>query len=383
MEARLRTSHKMEAMGTLAGGIAHDFNNILTGVINYSELARLECPPDHPRLVKFMGDVLACGHRAKDLVRQILLFSRAEEARQEPVRLQNVLEEAFALLRSTLPACAVIEPDIDPRAPLILGNSTQLHQVVMNLGINAAQAIQNQPGRIFVKLHPVELAADAARVLHNVEPGPHVRLEISDTGCGMDETVLARVFDPFFTTKRAGEGTGLGLAVAHGIVRGHRGAITVRSQPGAGTTFEIFLPALAVEIAPARPTLAQQPRGHGERLLLVDDEEIVVETMKMLLERLGYHVTDFRVPGEALARFEAAPGDFDVLITDFMMPGMTGNQLAEKIVACRPDLPVILTSGFFGNYTPEEIRRLNIQALVQKPIELNELTSALARIFGR
>ncbi len=383
MQGRLRATQKMEAMGTLAGGIAHDFNNILTGVINYSMLAREECPPGHPRFVKYLEAVLACGHRAKDLVRQILLFSRAEESRQESVQVGEIVEEALALLRSTLPATVSIEFTVEPNVPRIIGSPTQLHQVVMNLGINAAQALPKQSGLISVRLQAVDVDAAIVRNLPDLRPGPHVRLEVTDTGCGIDGAVLPRIFDPFFTTKPAGQGTGLGLSVVHGIVGGHHGAIAVRSQPDAGATFQVYFPAQTAKAAPVTPLLTQQPRGKGEQLLLVEDEPIVLETLKLILEGLGYHVTEFSSPNEALTRFTAGADDFDLLLTDYMMPGMTGIQLAEKIVTIRPSLPVLITSGFFGDHTPEELQRLNVKAVVPKPIEMNELALALARAFGR
>ncbi|MBI2815149.1 MAG: hypothetical protein HYX71_12790 [Opitutae bacterium] len=251
VEAQLRQSQKLEAIGTLAGGIAHDFNNILTGVINFTALAREDCPPAHPQIREFLDEVLAGGRRAKDLVRQLMLFSRNDTGGQEPVRLQPIIRETLALLRSTLPSTASMETDIAPEAPAIHGNPSQLHQVVMNVVINAAQALEGRVGRITVRLAPQQLTAAEAAALPGLRPGPHLRLEVADTGCGMDEAVIARIYEPFFTTKEVGQGTGLGLSVVHSVVRSHGGAIAVSSSPGAGTTFGIYFPLPAA--APAGP----------------------------------------------------------------------------------------------------------------------------------
>jgi PAS domain S-box-containing protein len=382
MQTRLFQSQKYEALGTLAGGVAHDFNNILTGVLNYTALAREDCPPSHPQIREFLDEVLTCGNRAKDLVRQILLFSRPEDSAQEPVLLQVILKETLALLRSTLPATAKFEADLDRRAPAVIANPTQLHQVIMNLVINAAHALAGKPGRITLRLQMQMLDAAAVRALPELQPGPHVRLDVTDTGSGMDEHVVARIFEPFFTTKPVGEGTGLGLAVVHSVVRSHRGAITVRSHRGAGTTFELYFPAAPVSAAGPGPAAPELPRGHGQRILFVDDEVTVAKSVRLLLERLGYKVTIFTNPGQALAKFRASPDEFAAVITDFQMPGMTGGDLAKKILALRPKLPVFVASGFAGKMTTETMRAEGVADFLHKPFALAALAETLAHTFG-
>lgn len=381
MQQKLLTNQKFEALGTLAGGVAHDFNNILTGVINYTQLAQSDLPAGHPQIKEFLGEVLKCGQRAKDLVRQILLFSRSEETERVPIPLQPVIKEVVALLRSTIPAAIAIKSELEMRAPPVLANASQIHQVVMNLGINAAHAMQERGGTLTIGLRPRTVDAALAAESPELRPGPHVCLEVTDTGAGMEAAVIARIFEPFFTTKKVGEGTGLGLAVVHSVMRNHEGAIKVRSQPGAGTTFELFFPVQTA--AAANPTGPRNlAHGRGQRILLVDDEVAVGQSLKILLERLGYKVTVFTNPAHALLRWEAAPGDFDALLTDYQMPGMTGTVLAKKILAGRPGLPVFIMSGFAGTNSPQRLRAEGFMDFLSKPIDLEDLTAKLARVLG-
>jgi PAS domain S-box-containing protein len=303
LQARLYQNQKFEALGTLAGGIAHDFNNILTGILNYALMAQEDCPPSHPHIAEYLKIVLQCGQRAKELVRQILLFSRAEQHTREPLLLHSVIHDSLGLLRSTLPAQITIVTDLDPAAPPVLAIPSQVHQVIMNLGINAAHAIGEKSGRITVRLHGCDLDQDFATANPGLVPGRFVRIDVADTGCGMDEALLARIFDPFFTTKPVGQGTGLGLAVVRGVVTNHGGAVVVHSQPGAGSTFTLYFPAYAEIPAGDIPDAPEVTRGRGEHVLLVDDEETVLESTRLTLEWLGYRVTAFSVPGDALARF--------------------------------------------------------------------------------
>ena len=379
MQEKLFQHQKYEALGTLAGGVAHDFNNMLTGILNYTVLAQEDCPPAHPQIREFLGEVLNCANRAKELVHQILLFSRSEDAERGPLLLQQVVREAVSLLRSTLPATFHIVSELDPDAPVILANATQLHQVVMNLGINAAQALPERGGTITVALRQLEADAALAAELPGLQPGPHLCLVIGDTGCGMTPEVLAHIYEPFFTTKTVGSGTGLGLAVVHSIVRGHQGAIRVNSAPGAGTTFELFLPVRSVEAVAGAPEVRPAPRGYGQRIMLVDDEPAVAASARIMLERLGYHVTAFTHPGDALAQFRASPGAFDAAITDFEMPTMTGMEFARHLLAAQPGLPVFVASGFSGKTTPEKMRAEGITGFIAKPIDLAELATVLAR----
>jgi PAS domain S-box-containing protein len=383
MQERVFEAQKYEALGTLAGGIAHDFNNILTGVINYTALAEADCPPTHPQIKEFLGEVLYCGNRAKDLVRQILLFSRSEDAERVPLSLQHVIGEAIFLLRSTIPASVKIRTDLDKAAPVVLANATQIHQVIVNLGVNAAHAMQEQGGVLTVKLYQRLLDETHLQQLTTLAPGLHVCLEISDTGTGMDPEVVPRIFDPFFTTKKRGEGTGLGLSIVRGVVHSHEGAITVRSTAGVGTTFEILLPVLPLAAVSQDQEYEEIPRGDGQRILLVDDELTVAESLQIMLERLGYRVSMFTSPEMTLSRFRAAPDDFDVLLTDFQMPGMTGMALASAVLTQRPTMPVLVASGFSGGMTPEKMLAAGVAGFFEKPIDLYRLAVTLAKVMPR
>ena len=382
LQTRLFQNQKFEALGTLAGGVAHDFNNILTGVMNFTALAREECPASLPVIRDYLGEVLKGGNRAKELVRQILLLSRSEDGARAPLQAALIVREALSLLRSTIPISVEIRAEVDRRAPLILANATQIHQVVMNLGINAAHAMRAGDGVLTVKLAPRQVDAALAAELPELKPGPYVCLEIADTGSGMEPAVVARIFEPFFTTKKVGEGTGLGLAVVRSVVRSHQGAVQVRTRPGAGSTFELFFPVCAAPASGDAAVNRRFPRGRGQRILLVDDEAMVVRSMQLVLERLGYVVTACPHPERARAEFENAPGHFDLLLTDFQMPGMTGVELSRWVLARRADLPVLLASGFAGDLTEEKIRELGLRGLVRKPVDMGELAELLARIFG-
>jgi len=378
LQARLYQNQKFEALGTLAGGIAHDFNNILTGILNYSLLAQEDLPPGNPHIADYLKIVLQCGQRAKELVRQILLFSRADQHTREPSHLQGIIAEALALLRSTLPVQISIVTEIEAEAPQVLAISSQLHQVIMNLGINAAHAIGDRPGQITVRLQSCVLAPEFTQRNPGLAPGPHVRVDVADTGCGMDEALLARIFDPFFTTKPVGQGTGLGLAVVRGVVTNHGGTVVVQSQPGAGSTFTLYFPVYTeVALAGAVESPALE-RGHGEHVLLVDDEPAVLDSTRLTLEWLGYRVTAFSRPVEALAVFEQAPGDFHLVITDVQMPGLPGLALAKKVRALRPAIPILMISGFANTLTPEILRQEGIRELLIKPITRADLAFALA-----
>ncbi|MEY2878631.1 MAG: hypothetical protein RLZZ15_1011, partial [Verrucomicrobiota bacterium] len=379
MQERLLQNQKTEALGTLAGGVAHDFNNLLAGILNYTELARADVPATHPHLRGFLGEVLGCGQRARELVRQILLFSRAEDAERAPLRLTDAVNEALRLVRSTAPAGVEIVDDLEPGAPLVLANATQVHQVVTNLCINAHQAIGAAGGRITVSVRARMVDGALAAALPDLRPGRHVCLAVADTGPGIEPAVLARIFDPFFTTKKPGEGTGIGLAVVRSIARSHRGAIRALSQPGAGTIFEWFLPVHALSAAANERAAREVPRGRGQHLLVVDDQAAVALSLRAMLERLDYRVTVCTDPRDALAKFSAAPAAIDALITDLQMPGLSGLDLARQLLAQRPELPVFISSGFAGNLTAEKMKEAGITDFLPKPVELADLADALAR----
>ncbi|MES2692653.1 MAG: PAS domain S-box protein [Verrucomicrobiota bacterium] len=366
METRLRQSQRLEALGTLAGGIAHDFNNILTGMFGFTELARLELPPDHPSM-GWLAQMMASGDRAKELVRQILTFSRQHEGDRHPQRLQDVVKEALRLLRSTLPAMVDLSPSIMSQAAPVLADATQIHQVVMNLCTNAWHALPERGGRISVTLDNAQVTAALAASQAELAEGPYVRLAVTDNGYGMDAATLERIFEPFFTTKPAGKGTGLGLAVVHGIVKAHGGAIRVQSKPGQGSTFEVFLPALTT----AEPTVhvAEEdiPHGHGEHVLLVDDDALSGFAMEQVVQSLGYRVSRFMRAEDLLVRYTATPELFHLVLSDVWMPEMTGDELSRRLTTFNPKLPVILMSGHVDTAFQPKLERCGARALVPKP----------------
>jgi PAS domain S-box-containing protein len=362
---RLRQSHKIELLGNLAGGIAHDFNNILSGMLSNVELARLDLPAAHGARQWIDRIAAAAGH-AKNLVQQILTFSRMEEGERVPIRLQPVISAAMELMRTTMPSMMRIEEDIDENCPPVMADETQIHQVIMNLCTNAWHALPEHGGWIRVSLAPV---------------GPNVLLSVRDNGCGMDSATLQRIYEPFFTTKDTGKGTGLGLAVTHGIVKSHGGVISVESAPGQGTTFEICLPAID-PAAPAavlpKPAPTATTQGRNERVLFIDDEVAVGAPLTELLERLGYRVTYEADPKEALALFRTQPLTFDLVLTDLAMPGLTGRELAIEILRTRPDIPVILLTGLIEPKLREQLLQTGVRAVLTKPVTLGELSSSIA-----
>ena len=381
LEAQLRQAQKMEAIGTLAGGIAHDFNNILGAIIGYSELATFDLEDIHPAQ-SHLAEVLRAGNRAKELVRQILTFSRQEEHERKPIHLQPVLDEALKLLSATLPSTIEIRRQIDPQVSPILGDATQIHQVMMNLGTNAWHAMNEQAGILEVRLTGFYVDSDFTQTHAGLREGRHVRLMISDTGCGMDRNTLERVFEPFFTTKAPGAGTGLGLAVVHGVVKRHEGAISVYSEPGKGTTFNLYFPAYETETQIAVPESTSIPKGHGERILFVDDEAPLATLSKVMLERLGYSVTVQTSSLEALATFSAQADQFDLVITDQTMPNLSGADLARLMMEIRPGLPVILATGYSTTINPEKAKAIGIRELLQKPNTTQTLSEAIRRVLG-
>ena len=376
LETRLQTAHKMEALGTLAGGIAHDFNNILGAVIGYAEMAREDCQ-DGTELAFSIEQIQSAGARAKDLVRQILAFSRQGDGERQPLQPALILGETLKLLRASIPTTIDIAADIDRHTAPILATPTQLHQILMNLCTNAAHAMEDQGGMLRVVLNEVDLDEDAAAAHGLPQPGRHLRLSVSDSGCGMTAEVRARIFDPYFTTKEQGKGTGMGLlAIVHSIVHALGGTIACYSEPGAGSHFEILLPAAGEARVPA-PPVAQQPPGGDERILFVDDEESLVRTGTTMLQRLGYRVTGMTDSRQALAAFLAAPDDFDLIVTDHTMPGLTGAELAERLLAVRPRLPILLCTGYSNTMTPAKARLMGIEGFLNKPFSKNDIALAI------
>lgn len=375
LEAQLRQSQKLEAIGTLAGGIAHDFNNILSAILGYTQLAIAELS-DKPDVVRDLGEVLRAGYRAQELVRQILTFSRRSEGEARPVRLDLVVREALKLLRASIPPNVDIQEDVDRSGATVLADEVQLHQVIMNLCTNAYQAMEETGGTLKVILEPVEVDGAFAKASADLAPGRYLRLSVQDTGHGMDAETMEHIFDPFFTTKPQGKGTGLGLATVYGIVRNCGGTITVYSEVGKGTTFHVYFPRIDAEAAVEMEENASAPRGSGERVLLVDDEEAVAELTHRVLARLGYEVLVRRNSKDALAAFQAHPDQFDAVVTDHAMPYMTGLELALEIKSIRTDIPIILMTGF-SEGLDKKADILGIAAIVRKPFSPLQLAQAL------
>ena len=382
METQLQQAQKMEAIGTLAGGIAHDFNNILGVIIMLSELSMLETP-EGSSLHRHMEKILGAGMRAKDLVQQILAFSRQSAQERIPMSINPIINEALKFLRSSLPSSIEISHHIKMDLGLIEGDPTQIHQVVMNLCTNAEHAMREKGGVLDLKLERVDVDDKMAALHHNLHPGPYVRLQVKDTGYGIEPATMERIFDPYFTTKGVGDGTGLGLAVVQGIVHKHGGTVIVESEVGKGTTFEVFFPIIEggkKEIE--AKAVAPLPTG-GERILFVDDEEALAEVSKEVLEKLGYDVTIRTSSTEALELFKAKPGYFDLVITDMSMPNMTGEQLSRELMKIRPELPIILCTGFSHIISKEKAYEIGIKAFVMKPLVRKDLAETVRRVLDR
>ncbi|HXJ56602.1 MAG TPA: CHASE domain-containing protein [Verrucomicrobiae bacterium] len=378
LEAQLRQAQKLEAIGTLAGGIAHDFNNILGAIMGFTHVAKLDAA-GQPQIQESLDAILQSSRRARDLVTRILAFSRQEASRRRPVPVAPIVEEIAKLLRATLPATAAIQIRVAPELPLIEADPTQLHQVLMNLATNSAQALPEGRGRIEISAAPLTLDAQLAARHAELKPGSYLCLTVRDTGRGMDKETAERAFDPFFTTKGLGEGTGLGLSVVHGIVKSHHGALRLTTAVGQGTTFEVFLPAFAGQPdTVAAPGTSPSP-GRGQRILLVDDEPALLSVGQRALLDLGYQVAAYSDPMEALTRFRSQPQEFDLLLTDLAMPQLSGTEFAREVRARRPSLPIVLTTGFGSSVTPETVRQLGICEILNKPAEVEELGAAVFR----
>ncbi len=377
LEAQLRQSQKMEAVGTLAGGIAHDFNNVLTAIIGHAQLLQDDAPAGS-KLQESSGEILKAGARARDVVRQLLTFARSNVHERHVIRLQTVLREALQLMRASVPASVEMEMKVDAAAPAVFADPTQMHQVIVNLVANAAGAMRERGGRLTVMLETLTVREPPSPSSPPLPAGRYLRLAVTDTGHGMDTAVLERIFEPFFTTKPDGEGTGLGLAVVHSIIQDHEGHISVKSEPGVGTTVDVFLKALEGDHAPMSPRpLEAVMRGQGERLLIIDDEPAIGRVLAEQLERLGYTVTTATDPEEALEVLTEDPTDFDLAITDLQMPRMDGVQLAARLAAVRPSLPVVLITGNRMSVPSAVMRAAGVREVVDKPFQIRELCRAI------
>jgi signal transduction histidine kinase len=380
LQARLQQTERLEALGTLAGGIAHDFNNILGAILGFGEMAQRQTTDGQP-IRRHLDRVLQAGARARLLVRRILDFSRSGVTERVPVNLQAVTEEVLAMLAPALPAGVRITPDLQTGPATVLGDATQLYQVVMNLCTNAARAMDDA-GELAVSARAVDVTAPAALFQGDLLPGRYLCLVVADTGRGIPPEVRARIFEPFFTTGRVGEGTGLGLSVVHGIVADMGGAIDLADRAGGGTQVSVWLPANggSAHAAPPLPALpGEWPRGNGEAVMIVDDEAALRELAEELLAGLGYEPVGFATAEAALSAFEADPGRFDAVLSDEMLPGMAGSELASCLMARRPALPVLLMSGRVDAALEARALAAGIATVLHKPLALQELAESLAR----
>lgn len=379
IEARLQQAQKMEAIGSLAGGVAHDFNNILFPIVGMSEML-IEDLQDKKSEQQYAKEILKAGKRASDLVQQILAFSRQTDRQTLPMKVQSVLKEALKLCRSTIPSDIEIKQRIQPDCGLVKADSTQIHQVAMNLITNAYHAVEDNSGKISVYLKETDLSWGDV-LGSQLKPGRYAHLTISDNGCGIDPGVMDKIFEPYFTTKGQGKGTGLGLATVYGIVREYKGDITVYSEVGKGTTFNVFLPVInetdETEIAPRQKIL----QTGTERILLVDDEEPIVKLEKIILEKLGYRVTSFTSSLEALKSFQSDPQAYDLIITDMTMPQMTGDLLSKELKEIRPDIPVLICTGFSERITSEKSQKTCVDGILMKPITRVDLSKKVRELL--
>ncbi len=379
LEGKLQQTQKMEAIGTLAGGIAHDFNNILGVIMGYTELSLRDI--GNTEMVKRnLGQVLTASERARELVQQILTFSHRSEQEFKPVTLNPIVRETLKLLRASLPKNIEIRQRIHPEHLTVLSSPTQIHQVLMNLCTNAAHAMNEEGGVLEISVDPFHASAETEWEDHSLIPGDYVRITVSDTGCGIDPGIMHKIFDPFFTTKEVGKGTGMGLAVVHGIVKNHKGAVHVYSEPGKGSRFEIFFPQIPSKAVPEKKGNIQLIAGNGH-ILFVDDEELLLEVGKQMLERLGYVVESCNDPVEALRIFRKNPAKFDLILTDMTMPRMSGDMLARELLKIRPDISIILCTGYSEHMSEEKAKDMGIKSLLIKPLDITRLAQVIHHVI--
>jgi PAS domain S-box-containing protein len=378
LQEQLIQAQKMEAIGTLAGGIAHDFNNILSAIMGYTELS-LDRLKKEPLIKENLSEVLKAAKRARDLVKQILTFSRQTEQEMRPIQIKPIVVEALKLLRASIPKTIEIRKNIDCDAT-VLADPTQIHQVLMNLCTNASHAMQQNDGVLEVNLTGVTIDSDFIAQHPEITAGNYLRIEISDSGCGMTRESMARIFNPFFTTKDRGKGTGMGLSVVHGIAKSHGGTITVSSEPGKGSTFNVYLPMME-NIKPPKNN-ADEPIPTGkERILFIDDEEALVEMGKQMLQELGYEVTARTSSIEALELFRANFDKYDLVITDMTMPHITGEKLAKEFMNFRPDIPIVICTGYSEWISEESAKAMGIKEYAMKPLVKRDLAHIVRKVL--
>jgi PAS domain S-box-containing protein len=380
LEDQLQQAQKMEAIGTLAGGIAHDFNNILSVIIGYTELILMNGNVDS-EVKQNLKEIFNASKHARDMVKQILAFSRQSKHERKPIQVRHIVKEALKMLRASLPATIKIQQKIEKNTGVIEADPAQFHQVLMNLCTNAAHAMHEKDGVLEISLSNIDWDQNAAARPPELEPGPYLKLSVSDTGDGIHPETRDQIFEPYFTTKEKGEGTGLGLAVVQGIIKSHNGAVTVESAVGQGSTFHLYLPIIQGNVKTDEAASAPLPMGQ-ERVLLVDDEQPLVEIGKQMLERLGYTVTARTSSVEALALFKAQPDRFDLVITDIVMPNMAGERLAEKLMDIRADIPVILCTGYSEKFTRKHASAMGVRSFLMKPLLMQDLANTVKQALA-
>ncbi|MCL4694360.1 MAG: response regulator [Candidatus Hydrogenedentes bacterium] len=383
LEERLQHAQKLEAIGTLAGGIAHDFNNILSAIMGYTDIAMTDLPEGCNEVRSSLLEVAKASQRARELISQILEFSRQTDREIRPVRVQSIMREALKLLRGSIPSMIEIHENIDNSCLPVLADPTGIHQILMNLGTNAYHAMRDTGGKLVMRLSQIKIGDDEVQQDPNLAPGEYVRLEVHDTGHGMTEETQTRIFEPYFTTKERGEGTGLGLATIHGIVTDLQGVIHVYSEPGEGSTFTVLLPCVLAGEATGEPPAPIGSLRGTEHVLLVDDESPIAEFAKTALERLGYRVTIETNSLKALERFTANPAEFDVVVTDQMMPGMKGIELSKRIRTVRNDIPIILCSGFAESLRDTSGDNNSVRYHVMKPVIGADLARSIRSVVDQ
>jgi PAS domain S-box-containing protein len=381
LASQLRQAAKIEAVGTLAGGIAHDFNNILGIIIGNAELAMDDVSEWNPAR-NHLKEIKTASMRAKNVVRQLLSFSRKSEPEKRPIKIHTIIKESVQLLRASIPSSVEFRSNIPTDLATIMADPTQIHQVAINLGTNAAHAMEENGGILEMSLDEVELDEGSSAGYLHVNSGPYIQLTVSDTGCGIDPEIKDRIFDPYFSTKEVGKGSGIGLAVVHGIVKDHDGSISVSSEPAKGTTVKVLFPVINEMPAQENVTFEELPKGK-ENVLFVDDEKALTKMGQQVLERLGYKVEVSNNPVEALERIRSNPNRFDLVITDMTMPQMTGDKLVKEILKIRSDMPIILCTGFSEKINRESAGSIGIRKYIEKPLDKRELSIGIREVLDK
>ncbi len=381
LEKQLQQSQKMEAIGTLAGGIAHDFNNILSIILGYAEMLQNDIEEETPAARK-LDQIINAGDRATELVTQILTFSRQVEEELIPLHMDIVVKETLKMLRAAIPSTVEVSRNISQENMTVMASPTQIHQIIMNLCTNAYQSLAEDGGEIKVLLSPATIGLND-KIGHDelLHPGEYVLLEVSDTGVGISEENIRRIFEPYFTTKSKEEGTGLGLSVVHGIVKTLHGEIAVHSVLGEGTTFQIYLPVHHVQLGLRFDQDTKIISGGNERILLVDDEGSLLKMIHMMLEDHGYRVKSFSSGIDAMYEFKREPEAFDLVVTDLTMPGLAGDRFSQEVLKLRPDIPIILCTGFSNRITEENALKIGVRKFFLKPLHTGQLTETIRKLL--